>query len=193
MKLTKFVALTLLGLLLATAVKAQGILLTVDISNPSAVIFTATTNYAAMNSYRSIRDGFDLLKLFTSVASVGGSDTNGTLIGGNSGNPYSTYYGDNASGSIIDLGFVGTGFTYQTFTTTSTAFTGAWTIDLSGATPQLPLPGAIGNIQTGFGASPGQVIGQWQVIGTAPVPEPGTLALAALGGIGAWFGARRKK
>lgn len=184
MKLTKFAALTLLGLLLATAVKAQGYLLTVDVSNPHKVIFTATTNYAALNDRSRTPDyGVNLLLFFTSSISGSSISTSGTLIGGNAGTGYDHYIVDSSFGSYINLNLYGDPSTFQSFTTNSPAFTGSLTTDMSHFTSQLPLPGATGNIRSGNEAHPGPVIGQWEVLGGTPVPEPGMLALAVLGGV----------
>jgi len=165
------------------------VLLTIDDSDPSAVVITATGFAPAVNSGKFASSGVDLLTFFrTGQTGLLGSSFNTTLFGGGSPSPYSDVRSDNFStsgGSSVDLNlFIVTGSgDLQGFTTTQPAFTGSWTIDLSGlgvSAPDLPTSGTTGDILTGFSGDQGAIIGQWEV---GPVPEPGVGSLLVLGSI----------
>ncbi len=202
--LTKMALVALAGAALTTSAYAQGVLLTVDISNPSAVIVSATGNYASTSdNLKTVWDGIDLLGIFTSNVNgqFAANVIGGTLIGGGSGQAYDFYEPDDSAGGSRNGNYVNLNLyqnqtnspPVQSFSTETPAFTGSMTIDLSRVANSLPASGTSGDIRAGWSGNLGSMIGQWQVIGTAPVPEPGTLALTGLGGVGAWFCARRKK
>lgn len=201
MKLVKIMALTvLLGTALATSVKAQSnlpVLLYVDVSDPHNVIFTATPSFAFANdSSTLVGDGVDLLNFFPTALLGGGGFTTGNLVGGDSGIAYTAFAVDDDStsgGDYVDLNlYDDPGNSLQTFSTNAAAFTGSTTIDYNSLVGELPEEGDHGSIIAGWDGNPGQVIGEW-VVGAAPVPEPGTMALAGLGGLSALIYARRRK
>ncbi len=202
--LTKLALVVLAGAALKTSAYAQNVLLTVDISNPASVVIAATGNNASTNdSSKTAWDGIDLLGIFLSnvYGQFGTNAIGGTLIGGGSGQAYDFYEPDGTSGrnaNHFNLNLYENqpgSPPIQSFSTGTSAFTGSMTIDLSSVVSALPSSGASGDIRAGWFGNQGAVIGQWQVVYTppAPTPEPGTLALAGLGGVGAWFYARRKK
>ncbi len=173
------------------SVSAQS-LLTINDSNPSAVIITATGANAGVNySGNTANDGVDLLQFFTlnEFNMSFGQDLTGTLTGGNIGVSYDDVYSDNESTSggnyfdmelYVDNNSPGEGNT-ETFSTSQPAFSGSWTIDFSalGVTgAALPTPGSTGSIMSGFSGSPGDIIGQWEI---QAAPEPGTTSLALAG------------
>lgn len=206
MKFIKLASLAAVGMILTTSVYAQNYLLTVDITDPSAVVITATGNNASVDdSSTTLFQGVNLLGFFTSafgsVSGVNGSPS-GTLIGGNTGVGYNYFDVDRISGSFVDLNpyFYDSEVANQTqvFSTAQSAFTGSITLDMSSYVAELPESGATGDIRPGAlagaaGGPYGAVIGQWQVISTTPTPEPGTLALASLGGVSALVLAWRRK
>lgn len=168
------------------------VLLTINDSNPAAVVLTATGAHAGVNdNSNTANEGVDLLQFFTldQVNMTFGQDLTGTLTGGNIGVNYDDVFSDNQSSAggafldmelYVDLNSPGQGNT-ETFSTTQPAFSGTWTIDLAslGVTSQaLPAAGTEGNIISGYSGNPGAVIGQWQV---EAVPEPGTISLAVAG------------
>jgi len=171
----------MLGFLSISAAHAQ-ILLTIDDSNPSDTIITATGNFPATSvSPGLIADGVDLAGLFTS--SVGFTDftvasSSLTTGDGSSGPIFTQASGDNYSLQNVDLNL------YQnntpdtiSFTAGQAAFTGTLTLNLS-STP-LPAIGSMGNIVTGYsGSESNTLIGQWEVV---PEPSTGILMLGCLG------------
>ncbi len=186
--------LTLAGLLAVLTLPVHAaVLLTVDVTNPLAVTFTATSNFSLTNnSSFTENDGTDLIAFFTSTSTSSGATT-GTLRPAGTTNNFNTMSPDNYSGSIIDLNlFTIPGTEFQAYTTSTTAFTGVATINLGG--DFLPSPGASGDIRAGFyGSGSGSlsgILGTWTV-----VPEPSTfapvIALAALAGA-MWSRQRRK-
>jgi hypothetical protein len=149
---------------LIPSARSQTILLTIDDSNPSAVIFTATGNFATANdSTTRASDGVDLLTFFTTDVGASSAPGTGNLSGGGAVQ-YDFWIGDQLSGSaFVDLNLFAssiqpTDVTTQTFSTTSAAFTGSMTIDLSGFTASLPSPGTVSDIQAGYS---GTVVGFW--------------------------------
>lgn len=192
-----------IGIEMASAVPGVPVLLTVDDSNPSAVVFTATgANSGVDDSGKTGNDGFDLTGFFSAseatffVQSLSGS----TLSGGGLGFPYNDVRGDNYSttgGSAFDLQMfidpAANGHSSaETFSTAAPAFTGSWTINFSTLglnSSALPTAGSQGLIISGNNANPGSVIGQWEI---APVPEPATGSLLVLGSaLGLFFWGRR--
>ena len=170
------------------------VLLTINDSNPSAVTITATGFAPGVdNSGKPVSSGVDLLGFFLANESTlfGQLLPGSTLSGGNSGVSYNDVRGDNFSTTggnsqdlrlSLDISSFGAGNS-QTFSILQPAFTGSWTIDLSGlgvSAPALPAPGATGDILSGFSGDQGAIIGQWEI---AAVPEPSVCSLILLGSI----------
>ncbi|HXS68654.1 MAG TPA: PEP-CTERM sorting domain-containing protein [Candidatus Polarisedimenticolia bacterium] len=174
-------------------------LLTINVSNPSAVTIAATgANSIADDTGRTAGDGVDLLDFFSQNEPISGPVSGSSLQGGGSTLSYNQAVGDNdstLSGSRerLDLNiFYQGGFDPETFSTTAPAFTGSLTLDLSSMgvnVSALPAAGSQGDIIAGWSGNRGSVIGQWQV---APVPEPGTGTLVLLGSV-AGFIVRRNR
>jgi len=154
------------------------VLLIVDITDPSNVVFVATGNAAAVNdSSASIVGGMSLIGLF------GGSGfTTGSVpIGGDLSPSGNTGAYNRILNSIGTLGNTGLNFWAtgvgggQSFNTTDPAFSGSTSgFDFGGATFN-----ASGNIVIGDTAGipgSGAVLGTWQL-----VPSPSVLALAPVG------------
>lgn len=193
----------------ATSIRSGSaqVLLTINDSNPSAVVITATGANAGANCSTNIaNEGVDLLQFFqlNEFNMTFGQNLPGTLTGGNIGVNFNDVYSDDQSTGggtsyldmelYVDLNSAGQGNT-ETFSTTQPAFSGTWTIDLASlgiTSAALPTAGSEGSIISGYFAKPGAVIGQWQV---APVPEPGatSLAMAGFAVTGIWMFRQRRK
>ena len=180
------------------------ILLTIDDSNPSAVVFSTTGLAPGVNdSTRIESSGVDLFSFFSANQSTlfGQSLSGSTLSGGNSGVSYNDIRGDNFSTSggnsfdlrlYVDGSSPGAGNT-QAFSVTQPAFIGTWTLDLTslGVSPSaLPSPGTRGDIFSGFSGDQGTLLGQWEI---ASVPEPGAGSLFVLGSVLAFALNRRRR
>ena len=181
--------------------KASAQVLTIDWSNPSAVKFTATGNFAAgnFNTFTFV-DGVALLGFLSAPANVqdldGGSPTgtstltdsansltaNSTfnrLASWNDSNP--SFYPNSGNGSDLTL-WNDPGSTTFFFSNSSPAFNGEAVFDLSAYssfTSLFPAVNATGSVVIWNGHG---TLGTWQVVGAA-VPEPSTYA--ALAGLGA--------
>jgi len=169
------------------------VVLTIDVSTPGAVTFTATSEFSSTDSSLSIAyDGFTVDDFFTSSQDY---DNSSTLTGnlspvvgsGLTYNGFGTFeFSDNdgAFKNATDLSIFsnGTGAAADTqvFQTTSTAFTGVATFDFSASLAALPVIGTSGNVYSGYWqsgtADHGELVGQWQV-----VPEPSSTLLLGLG------------
>jgi len=172
------------GLFAATFPAAgQSILIDINESNPSAVQLIATGNLPIVNdSSQPIASGVDLISFFTASAAGGGAAT-GSLMPFAPTIAYSQWVTDdlNNSPNNLDLNLYNSSANLtQTFSTSSPAFTGTATINLSSLLADLPSTGATGPIYSGYSASrpQGQLIGEWQV-----VPEPPAVAQLALGAL----------
>jgi hypothetical protein len=154
---------------------SAAILLTVDATNPSAIVFTPT---GLAPDVSSSGGGFGLL-LHGAMATDGPS----SLQTPPQADPFraavsgSTYvnYGDQGDAIRMIVG----GAQTQTFVAGSPAFIGTTTVDLSFL--DFVTASLVGDIEIrdNFGAATGVIIGQYQFI--APIPEPTTLVLSGLG------------
>ena len=175
-------ALTLVtGLVMATLpVAGQSILITIDQYHPNAVTFTATGNFATADDSSQLElFGVDLTGYFSGVPDSGGA-LPGSLTPAGTSSPFDSWAGDDyfGAGTNVDLNFYSsTSSDTETFSTSSSAFTGTTTIDLSSFLAQLPVTGTMGEIYSGYSRNPGVPIGMWEV-----VPEPSSLAQLILGG-----------
>ena len=160
------------------AARAEVVLL-VDITNPAAVKITATSAFAqAAGPAVPQLVGIDLLQFFTAPVDLGVGYFLSSTLTPPGGGAYLNFEDDNYSGSDIDLNLLDGGNLEdpQNFNTSSPAFTGEGTLDLSGVAAYLPAFGASGNVLNGANdATFGTVVGQWQA-----VPEPSTYVLLAL-------------
>jgi hypothetical protein len=144
------------------------------------VQFTATGFFSSANSSVNNFFGVDLISYFTAApAAVAGSVT-GTLTPAGTLVAYNEWFPDNLNvANNVDLNlYVTTTSLVQTFTTSSAAFSGTATINLSSLLAFLPASQATGNIYSGDIRSPGVLIGTWVV-----VPEPSAEAQLAMAGM----------
>ena len=164
------------------------VLITVDVSNPFAVTFTATGNFPLISGNVPSGNGVTLFNFYTADTSTDVS-ISGTLKANGMSQPYGNAAGwDFWNGDYIgpDLNIYRLPDITQDFQTGAAAFTGASSGDFSALSAILPSIGSSGNISIGF-SPPSQIIGTYEV-----VPEPSTALLAALG-VGALFLARRRR
>jgi hypothetical protein len=173
---------------LSVAADTPNYLIEIDVSDLTKVTFTATTNSASVaDSSGDAFDGIDLLDFFNTTADYD-DHLSGDLAVGNTGAVYNDAFQHGSALNISDTSSIAD----QSFSVDSNALTGAATGDFSSASDSLPVAGASGDIIVGYSHN-NLVLGQWRVIGAAPVPEVGTLALAGLGGLSLLFYLRWRK
>ncbi|MBN8711699.1 MAG: hypothetical protein BGO12_18325 [Verrucomicrobia bacterium 61-8] len=172
--------------LLSVPVARADILVTIDITNPAAVVFTATgaapsadgPNVPGIN-------GIDFLQFFiTPISGFALGDVTPSTFATylDSNYPYLNWNTDSYSGPNVDLNFYSQDGSSQHFNTTDPAFVGTATVNFTSYASYLPSAGATGQITDGNSGNasgpsrPLTVLGTYQV-----VPEPSTWALLALG------------
>ncbi len=184
-------ATVILGLLLsALTLHAQVFQLSIDDSNPAAVVISATGSNSAANASNGSAQGIVLANFFTAIQSIGYSVSAPTLVVPGS-DILQTATSFNFSGTQVDLNLSNSGPSPagENFSTSSVAFLGSVTLDMTLSAAALPSPGAGGAIVAfNFGTNP--TVGTWTVVA---VPEPQSSAIAgglALIGFAHW---RRRK
>lgn len=175
-----------------TAQVQGAVVLEIDVSDPSAVTFTSSGGMSStLSSLDASLEGFTIENFFSTEVDLFGA-LGGTLsptVGTSSAYSaigtfnYSANNGTFTAGDDLSVYVSGSeGADSQVFNTTTAAFVGAASIDLSAFIASLPAPGTSGHIITGYFQSGtpdhGEVIGQWSV---TAVPEPSSTALWALG------------
>lgn len=169
----KFIGIS--SLLLLTATIAQGmILLTIDVSDPSAVVITATGGLSDTTATSDAANfPIQLKNFFTSnPGTTTYSDSSSSLQGPSAGvNLDSILGGRSGPSQTTAILRQGSG-TAETFTAGEVGFTGSATFDLSFISELLPSLGHSGNITTDNAGL--EIVGTYSV---AAVPEPGTFGL----------------
>ncbi len=191
-------ALLTLGLgITATSLNAT-VLLTIDVSNPAAITFSATAGTSDATTSVNAVSGFTLMNFFTTSGNVDFSPIGGSLAVGGVVSNYAANDGPPPFGNGANLNFSTTGDPGNpsySFITGVEAFTGSVTINMTGM--DLPADGATGAIFSGrqMNSSLGAQIGTWQVVNAgSPIPEPASAAaLVGLAAIGAAVSRRRKR
>jgi len=175
---TALTAAAVLAIAGSAAAQTSNVLLIVDNTDPSNVVFSATGAPADVVASVGIINGVTLIGLFDGA---GLTLPIGNVIGGNlspNGNPgaYNRAGNDFGTLSANDLNFWGSGVGgTQTFNTTDPAFSGATAgIDYSAGSFN-----GSGEIRLGDTVT-GVVIGSWQLI-----PTPGAVALFGIAGLAA--------
>ena len=161
----------------------QSTLIVIDINeaNPSAVQFTAVGSNSLANSSMNNLFGVDLLSYFTSAHTSIAGAVAGTLVPAGTTTAYNAWFPDslNTAHTNVDLNlYVTTTSQVQTFSTSSPAFTGTATIDLSSWLAFLPRTGTTNYVLAGNSRSSLGAIGGWIVVPEAPVEAQ--LALGAM-------------
>ncbi|MEN6452417.1 MAG: PEP-CTERM sorting domain-containing protein [Thermoguttaceae bacterium] len=181
----------------AVSVQAEPILLSIDVSKPSAVTITATGAHSLVDdSSANVQLGVVLLSFFNKAQEYAWANCTGDLTPPSSSSQGYNWWGpDTVDTAGLNL-YAFTGGVYpapehavQNFSTTASAFTGTCTVDLSSYAASLPLAGESGDIWAGSsGLGSHAVLGQW-----VAVPEPSTMCLLTIlfGSIVAWMWRRR--
>lgn len=175
--------------LVSTSLKAE-ILLTVDVSNPNSVVFTATNGAPNTSVDVDAFVGFSLLG-FLNTDALEVFDGNGNLAANGMTDSYLTFFsldyatGPSSPGKDVNL-FANLDAGTQNFVTSAPAFSGSITFDLSSISLLLPTIGTTGSIQVGDGITVGPVIGTYEV-----VPEPAACFLLGAAGMLLIFRRRR--
>ncbi len=143
--------------LLASNARAD-ILVTIDITNPAAVVFTATSA-APQSSGPNVpgTSGIDFLHFFAIEISgfalgLVSQSTFATYL--DSSYPYLNWNTDNYSVDNVDLQFYSQKTSSQHFSTSDPAFVGTGTVDFSAYAAYLPTVGATGRSPTATLATP---------------------------------------
>ena len=154
---------------------AQVYQVTVNVSNPAAVVFAATgQNATANDSSNTDGAGVSLLAFFLSPGLDFFAAASSSLQAPG-GRAYTNLNGDDTNPLTRNLRVFEPGIPAQTqsFSTATAAFQGTMVVDLSSIAGRLPAAGATGSIISGWSAAPGATIGQW-----IAVPEPETYGMA---------------
>lgn len=170
-------------ILVAGSAASAQVLLEVDITDPSAVVITATGAAAALDSAASVVSGATLADIFTADFTLGtANNPTGDLVGGGSGVAYNRSFNNTTTVGRLSLNLwvTGGGGASASFTTADPAFTGSATLDLSGASlAAIGSRGSVWSDDAPFGnPSQGAIIGEFLI-----VPAPGAAALLGLGGL----------
>ncbi len=172
-------------LVCGVATTHAAVLITVDITNSTAVVFSATGAFSAVDDISSEDGaGVTLLQFFQSNSTLSGDPITITSLtpAGSGTSEYDSAGNDFGTVSLEDINlYVSGGSVTQVFTTTSSAFTGVAVLDLSGL--DVPTLGTEGDIIVGdtFSGS-GVVIGSW-----IAVPEPSVIWLLAVTVVGTFI------
>jgi len=169
-------------LALCALVPVQGaVILTIDITDPRAVLFKATAAHAQNNDIDEtyLSEGFTLLGFFNADVDYDMTDfkTPSTLYSPGGNFAYTTLFPTAIDSLNVDLNIAGSGFSTQDFSTSSPAFTGLAVADLRAWMSGITL-GTTGNILAGDASYNTVIIGQYQII-----PEPGTISLLVGAGL----------
>ena len=171
------------ALMLCASVSQAAVVITIDVSNPSNVVFSATVETSSRDesSVGNI-SGVSLMDFFNANTS-GSSGFTGSLavVGVQAFDFYDTLDAGNtmAPGPGRDLNLSAFVAGNMTFSMASPAFEGSSEIDFSSVASFLPAPGTVGDVRPGLGLTLTDSIGTFQVI---PEPSSGLLLLAGVAG-----------
>lgn len=153
----------LIGFLYVETIKAN-VLLEIDVSNTSAVIFSSTPAHSlANNSTTTLNDGVYLMDFSTSDTVSTNQDFYGNFSPNDTNLAYNKIFYPYQIGKHIHLSryvWRAPSYDQQIFSTSARAFTGSSVCNLSELSDYLPETESTGNIIAGS-----VIIGQWKVIG----------------------------
>lgn len=179
--------------LFAVASVHGAVVLTIDISNPSAVVFTSVANHSQITGNLSVdfSGGISVRDFFTQNEFVPGSAIVGDWKSRGADaqfNEMATFVFDDPAvvpGVSLSIYYSTPAPTDdQNLLATEAPFTGSSIVNMEDLV-NLPDVGTTGDVHLGYLSSQGGVIGQWQVI-----PEP---SAAILGTLGMTFLLRRRR
>ena len=189
LRILKTAAMAAAFSLLALPAKAA-VLLTVDVTDASAVTITATGAASEADATIDSFTGFSLLDFFGAIEELEALVTSSTLTSAQGGELITTYFSSDST-TALNL-YDNTSNGSFVFEIGETAFTGSVTLDLSLVADLLPAAGTMGRIAIGdgLGGSPfGTEFGDFLVVTTVPVPAAAPLMILGLIGLRA---ARRR-
>ena len=162
------------------------VLLTVNVSDASAVTITATGDAADADASIDSFTGVSLLDFFTRdlSLSVPASPSTGTLVSVAGDAPVNFAFSAALDRALNLFDSADSGA--FVFETGETAFAGSVTLDLSAFADLLPAAGTMGRIAIGdgFGGSPfGTEFGDFLVVDTIPLPAAAPLMMLGLVGL----------
>ncbi|MFV0383379.1 VPLPA-CTERM sorting domain-containing protein [Paracoccus sp. (in: a-proteobacteria)] len=166
----------------AHAAVKQNILLTIDVTDPGAVVIESTGTSSEIDLYGDGWDGVTLLDLMTAAQDVfidrTGGDTADNFHVGTGNERVLTFDFDASDGlSLYNLSDKDPAAPSEAvkyvFSTASAAFTGSAILDFTALAAFLPSPGDIGRILASPWDNSGDLeIGSWSVITRTPAPSP---------------------
>lgn len=188
-----------IALCAAGVTQAQLYHLGIDLSNPSAAVFTATTLASEDNSFAtSLYDGISLQVFFNpGLPAQKGGSTIGTLRPFLTNLAYDAWISDDITpGLVTELNIYRDGVggnIPQSFSTFFAALAGSAVIDLSGQLAHLPALGTRGPLVAGWTDNQGPQIGSWEITAVPELPVGAHLGLYGIGFAGVWFYRRSRK
>ncbi len=190
---SKFVAPLVLALGLAGTSATAAILVTVDVSDPSAVTFTGTGERPIVRDSTTAFEGFTLLDFLTGPSSIFGAFDPASSFQARGARPaFDNIFFPGGSG-WDDLNIYNFGGGDINLRPRNRAFRGILTADLSAITNLLPGAGTFGQIILGdVPDAQRRAVGAYEVVGVAPVPLP-LPGLLLVGAIGAMAATRKRK
>lgn len=187
--------LTTALLLLTSTQLPAALVLQIDVTDPSAVVFSAVNNgaSAASSGYTSFR-GINIISFLTGTPSTGSGTASSSSLTLDGAPLDDVYYGNFVfSGTNVNVADSG-GSSSITIGAGEVPFSGSMTFDFSSIAGFLPTAGALGDIQGGDSSPIGPVFGQWQAVSVAAIPEPSTyLAIISGVGLAGFIGYRSRK
>jgi len=193
-----FILTATVGLALTTLPAfGVGYTLTINESNPGAVVISAAGFAQGNDTNTPATFGVDLVNFLTTAATINSTAASSSTLGASMSGPVlnsfesDTFHATGAAKLDLNLFSTASSLT-EWFEVGNLAFAGSDAVNLSAFAADLPTAGTTGSIYTGDSSGgQGIVVGTWDVT-AAPVPEPTTLALAGLGFAGL-LALRRKR
>jgi hypothetical protein len=176
----KMLKMAFAGLVLTVSGFSNAALIEIDISDLSAVTFTATSESSSIAFREEAGYGFSLVDFFTDInpSLIIVNDVSSTFSNVVNGQLFNRFR--IRANNTSELNISGEGPIYSMLTT-GAAFIGVMTLDLSDYSGRMRGVGATGNIASDYTPFLRDTFGTWEIV---DVPEPSTLAIFALGLMG---------